>query len=124
MARNARPTRVAILDDDASVRTALVRTLKAEGMVVIASATSDELFDTITRESLDCLVLDLQMRGMNGLEVLKRLRQMGVPFPTLVLSGSNDVGSRSACLNAGAAEYLRKPVDADRLIKTIDKISA
>jgi len=114
---------VVILDDDVSVRRALARLLKTEGMVVTATATSDQLFDALTQETPDCLILDLQMPGgMSGLDVLKRLEQLGVRIPTIILTAHGAAGTREACLNAGAAEFLRKPVDADLLIETIQNI--
>ena len=117
-------THVAILDDDPSIRTALARLLKAEGMVVGSYATSDQFFGTLALERPDCLLLDLQMPGMTGINVLDRLGQLGVRIPTIILTAHDAAGSREACLNAGAAEYLRKPVDADRLIQAIEIVSA
>ena len=78
-------THVAILDDDPSIRTALGRLLKAEGMVVGSYATSDQFFGTLALERPDCLLLDLQMPGMTGINVLDRLGQLGVRIPTSFL---------------------------------------
>src|SRR5260370_1216409 len=124
MTTSTRPTRVAVLDDDPSVRRALARLLKTEGMVVDPYATSDQLFDALALESPDCLILDLQMPKMSGLDVLNHLGQLGVGVPTIILTAYDDARSREACLNAGAVDYLRKPLTAERLIQAIGRILA
>ena len=119
----ARPIHVAILDDDPSIRTALGRLLKAAGMATDAYATSDQLFGSVAQERPDCLLLDFQMPGMNGLDVLKYLNQRNIHIPTIVITGSG-ADCRSDCLNAGAITCLKKPLDADQLIDAIKMIGA
>lgn len=119
-----RTMHVAILDDDQSVRTAIGRVLKTSEMTVASCGTSYELFEAIADRNPDCLVLDLQMPGMNGLDVMKCLDRKGLRVPTIVISAHDEPGSRENCLCAGATAYLRKPLDADELLKTIDKVVA
>jgi CheY-like chemotaxis protein len=119
-----RPIHVAILDDDQSVRTAIGRVLKMSEMTVDSCGTSLELFDAMAEKSPDCLVLDLQMPGMDGFDVMKYLGRRGVRVPTIVISAQDEPGSRESCLVAGATAYLRKPLDADELLKTIDEAVA
>ena len=119
----AHSVRVAILDDDPSVRTALVRLLKMAGMAVDAYGTSDELFASLTMKLPDCLVLDFQMPGMNGLEVLQDLCRRQIHVPTIIMTAHNTAGLRSACLNAGALAYLNKPLDPEQLIQIINGVS-
>jgi CheY-like chemotaxis protein len=121
---SSRPTHVAILDDDQSVRTAIGRVLRMSEMTVDACGTSLELFDAMAEKNPDCLVLDLQMPGMNGFDVMKYLDRRGVRVPTIVITAQDEPGSRESCLCAGAAAYLRKPLDADVLLKTIDQAIA
>jgi FixJ family two-component response regulator len=118
-----RQTHVAILDDDPSVRVALVRLLKAAGMVARAYATGDELFKSIALNCPDCLLLDIEMPEMNGLDVLKYLNRRHIRIPTIVITGSGATDLCSDCLNAGAMIFLDKPLDADQLIRSIEKIS-
>lgn len=118
-------TRVAILDDDRSVRTALGRLLKTSHLEVDSFATSIELFNAIERRRPNCLILDLQMPGMNGLDVMRFLEQSGIRIPTIVITAHDELNMRESCLGAGAAAYLRKPLDADELLKAIaDAIAA
>jgi FixJ family two-component response regulator len=114
------PTRVAILDDDRSVRTAIGRLLKTSHMEVDAFATSIELFNAIERKRPNCIVLDLQMPGMNGIDVMRFLTECGVHIPTIVITAHDGAALRNSCLGAGAAAYLRKPLDADELLKAIE----
>jgi len=120
----ATPIHVAILDDDPSIRVALDRFLKAAGMTVDTYETSDQLFGAVAQKCPDCLLLDLQMHGMSGLDVLKYLNQRSILIPTIVITGSGLAGCLSDCLNAGAITCLKKPLDADQLIDTIKKIAA
>jgi CheY-like chemotaxis protein len=119
-----RPMHVAILDDDQSVRTAIGRVLKMSEMTVDSCGTSLELFDAMAEKSPDCLVLDLQMPGMNGFDVMRYLDRRGVRVPTIVISAEDEPTSRENCLVAGATAYLRKPLDADELLKTINEAVA
>ncbi len=113
------PLHITILDDDLSVRTAIRRLLKTSDISVDLYATSMELFDGISGHSPDCLILDLQMPGMNGLEVMNYLSHIGVHVPTVVITAHDEPGSRETCLAAGASAYLRKPLDADELLGAI-----
>lgn len=112
-------TRVAILDDDQSVRTAIGRLLRTSQMEVDAFATSIELFNAIERQPPNCIVLDLQMPGMDGIDVLRFLAQCGVHIPTIVITAHDEIATRNQCIGAGAVAYLRKPLDGDELLKTI-----
>jgi CheY-like chemotaxis protein len=120
----ARPMHVAILDDDQSVRTAIGRVLRMSDMTVASCGTSLELFDAMAEKSPDCLVLDLQMPGMNGFDVMQYLGRRGLRVPTIIISAQDEPDSRENCLVAGASAYLRKPLDADELLKTIDEAVA
>jgi FixJ family two-component response regulator len=113
---------VAILDDDQSVRTALGRLLNASDMEAEAFATGVELFSSFASKGRpDCLVLDLQMPGMNGLDVLNYLREMNLRVPTVIITAHDEPGACEACIKAGAALHLRKPLDANTLLAAIEK---
>ncbi len=114
-----RQTRVAILDDDQSVRTAISRLLRTSEMSVDLFATSVELLNSFERKRPDCLVLDLQMPGMNGIDVMNYLSHTGSGIPTIVITAHDGPGARETCVAAGARAYLRKPLDADELLQAI-----
>src|SRR5689334_20870977 len=69
---------------------------------------------------LDCIVLDLQMPDRSGLDVIQSLSQAGLDIPVIMLTAHDSPNSRDACMSAGAAAYLCKPVEADRLLRTIN----
>ena len=119
---STRQIRIAILDDDPSIRAALLRLLTVPGMVAHAFATSDELFESVAQKCPDCLVLDLQMPRMSGLDVMKYFNQRHIRIPTIVITGHDEKHSRGACMNAGAIAYLLKPLDAELLVETIENI--
>jgi FixJ family two-component response regulator len=121
---NARLTRVAILDDDVSVGTAIERLLNASRMEAKSFATSAEFLASLENGHPDCLVLDLRMPGLDGMDVMHRLRQCGISLPVVVITAHDEPGSRERCLGAGASAWLRKPLDAIELIVTIDSAIA
>jgi FixJ family two-component response regulator len=88
-------------------------------MIVRTYAASDQLLKSIAQKCPDCLLLDLQLPGSSGLEILKYLQQRHIRIPTIIITGSGETGSRSVCLKAGAVAYLTKPLDADQVIQTI-----
>jgi FixJ family two-component response regulator len=115
----ARSMRVAILDDDPSIRSAIGRLLRTSNITVSTYATCMELFDSIATFAPDCLVLDLQMPGMTGMDVMQYLSQHGMRYPTIIITAHDEAGSREMCLGSGATAYLRKPLDADALFDAI-----
>lgn len=103
---------IAIVDDDASVCRALRRLLRAFGMDAETFASGQEFIDLITAMPsfhADCLVLDLQMPGMNGLEVQERLAALGRRLPIVFITAHDEAGARERALAAGAVAFMRKP---------------
>jgi FixJ family two-component response regulator len=90
-------------------------------MNVADYANSDELFEAAGLKSPDCVLLDFQIPGMNGLSILKYLSQRGLRIPTIIITAHNDPNLRSVCFDAGAFAYLNKRLDAGQLIQTIDE---
>jgi FixJ family two-component response regulator len=115
----ARFLRVAILDDDPSVRTAIKRLLDVSGMIADTFTTSVELFNAMETASPDCILVDLYMPTLGGLEVLNYLRVTGINVPVIVMTAHDDPAARVSCLKAGAIAYLRKPIEGAELLDTI-----
>ncbi len=113
------PLRIAILDDDRSVRLAISRLLKACHLETETFANCKELLNFLKRDVLDCLVLDLQMPGMNGIDVMRHLGQRGVVLPVVIMTAHDGPGTRETCLSAGALGYVRKPLDVETLLHAI-----
>jgi FixJ family two-component response regulator len=109
------------VDDEASVRVALQRLIRAAGLDVKTFPSGTELLEFMQTRQPDCIVLDLHMPGDNGFEVQSRLALAGVQVPVIVITGHDTTESRSRAMAGGALDYLLKPVD-ERVL--LDAISA
>ena len=110
---------VAIVDDDASVRRALRRLLTSAGLASIAFGSAREYLDAQLPEAPGCLVLDIQLGGMSGFELHQHLEATGETVPTIFITAHDDESTSERARLAGAAGYLRKPLDASVLIEAI-----
>ena len=114
---------IAIVDDDASVRKALMRLLQASSYTVKTFGSASEFLASLDRRIPDCLIVDLQMPSTNGLELQISLARAGIVIPTIVITAHDEPGSRERCSTAGAAAYLLKPVRKKELIATIKAVT-
>jgi len=106
---------VAIVDDELQVRRALDRLLKAAGLEAQAFGSGAAFLRGAALRAPDCLVLDLHIPGMSGLELLRELKASGRRIPTVVITADDTAETRRRCEAEGASAYLRKPLD-DRLL--------
>lgn len=109
---------IAVIDDDASVRGALVRLFRIAGLGVSLFATAEEYLANRDRADVDCLVVDLRLPGMSGLELLEEL-QKELPKPALMITAHEDEQVRSRALAAGALGFFRKPCDNRQLLSAV-----
>jgi FixJ family two-component response regulator len=121
-ASSEEPIRVAILDDDPSVRTAIGRLVSACGMTGSCFANCMELFNGIVQLRPDCIILDLYMPGLDGLEVMNYLRKNGEKAPIILVTAQDDPALRDICLKAGASAFMRKPLPASDLLDVITQL--
>ncbi len=113
---------IAIVDDDESVCRALKRLVRSAGMEANTFASGQEFIELIEGMPwlrVECLVLDVQMPKMNGLEVQQRLAQSGNATPVIFITAHDEPGLREKALAAGAVAFLRKPFNDELLIKTL-----
>ena len=110
---------IAIVDDEESVRKALGRLLDALGLRVQTFVDCPAFLAFLEGERPDCLILDLHMPGMSGLELLQAMQVRGEALPTIVITAHDEPGTRESCLRAGASLYLRKPLDGTVLMEAI-----
>ena len=119
----AEPRLVLIADDDETIRVVLQRALTRAGCIALPVDDGGEIWPILDREDVAALVLDLKMPGVNGWEVLRRLRDdfryRARHVRVIVLSGQADPESRDFALQLGAAEFLSKPVDLDVLCRAV-----
>jgi len=110
---------VSIVDDDASVRRSTRRLLRSSGFRAEAFASAEEFLDSKSAGETACLILDLRMPGMNGLELQRRLSQNGNPVPIIFLSAQASEEDERSALRSGAIQFLRKPVSKEALLGAI-----
>jgi FixJ family two-component response regulator len=110
---------VAIVDDDPSVRRALRRLIHSEGYGVQTFASAGEFLEALPRGRPGCLVLDVYLDGMSGLELQERLVADRIDLPVIFITAHDDVVTRTRIERFGAAGHLRKPIDEQPLLEAI-----
>lgn len=115
-ARTDAEPHVLVVDDDEDVRTSLERALRVSGFAVRSAADGISALRAVAELPPDCVVLDINMPGMDGVAVVTALRALGHDVPVCVLSARDTVDDRVAGLEAGADDYLVKPFALDELI--------
>ena len=116
--------RVFLVDDDAAVRRALTRLLRAAGLEVVSFASADALLQEVDGGRLSCVVADLRRPGLNGLELQDELVRRGLELPLLFISGQADVSSSVRAMKGGAVDFLEKPVSDSALIEAVQRALA
>ena len=110
---------IAIVDDDQSVREALTSLVRSLGYIAMAFEGAEDLLKSKRRRSVSCLIADVQMPGMTGLELHNRLVASGEPIPTILITAFPDERARERALQAGVICYLTKPFSEDELLACI-----
>ena len=113
-----------ILDDDESLRTALLRLLRASGLEACGYGSASEFLRRATPDLRGCLLLDVNLPDYSGLDLLVALPRMGVLMPVVVLTGHPNEASRAWAMRAGALDYLLKPVDGEMLLTALRRALA
>lgn len=115
---------VHVVDDDASVRRALVRLLQANGYQVRAYALPEQFLAEPDPGGAGCLLLDIAMPRLSGLQLQARMNELGWTVPVIAISALDDNKVRERARELGASFFFRKPVDAQALIDAIAWVSA
>jgi|SRR5580692_2790912 FixJ family two-component response regulator len=110
---------VAIVDDDDSMRGALHGLLKAVGLPAMAFASAEEFLKSGRQFETACLIADIRMPGMSGLELQARLNSDRCRIPTIFITAHGDAKMRLQALREGAVEFLSKPFDDEALLDSV-----
>ena len=110
------PLRVLVVDDEPAIRRFLRTSLTAQGYRIDETADGQAALDALKREPCDVLVLDLGLPGLDGFEVIRRLREAGSAIPIIVLSSRADESGKVRALDLGADDYVTKPFGIDELL--------
>ncbi|MBI3493980.1 MAG: sigma-54-dependent Fis family transcriptional regulator, partial [Acidobacteria bacterium] len=112
-------SRILVIDDEAAIRDSLRMTLEYEGYECIGAATGQEGLALVERETPDLVLLDVKMPGMDGLEVLDRLRNMNETLPVVVVSGHGSISTAVEATKKGAFDFIEKPFASERVLVSL-----
>ena len=118
MGESDRPV-ISVVDDDESLRRSLSNLLRSVGFGVETFASAEEFLRSAQRENTGCLVLDLQMTGMSGLDLLRQLAVRDSRIRVVILTAHGDEETRRRSLQAGAVAFLDKPFHSDALLDAV-----
>ncbi len=110
---------IAVLDDEPEMRKALRRLLTCRGFQVQEYERGADVLEAVVSHRFDCLLLDLQMEGVNGFEVLEVLLARQIHLPVIVITAHDEPGTAERVHGLGAVAFLKKPVDRDILLSSI-----
>jgi len=112
---------IAIVDDDPSVRKGLQRLIRSAGWRAETFASAQEFLARSRAESPNCVLLDLQLPGLSGLDLQKRMAEVGLETPIVFLTGHGNIPASVQAMKAGAVQFLTKPVDEQELLQAIEE---
>lgn len=118
---NSRTSIVCVVDDEPPIRRALERLIRSAELGVETFASAEEFLDADPPEGPSCLVLDVKMTGLTGLELQERISGTNRTMPIIFLSGRSDIPTSVKAMKAGAMEFLEKPVDDGDLLDAIHR---
>ena len=116
----SRCERVYLVDDDPSVRRSIGFMLRTSGFEVRTYESGVELMKDATRLDAGCILLDIRMAGMDGLEVQQALRDKGVTHPVIIMTGHGDVSLAVQAMKAGAIDFIEKPFEKAVLLSALE----
>jgi FixJ family two-component response regulator len=110
---------ISIVDDDVCAREAIAGLVRSLGYVVVTFRSAEDFLDSTHVNATSCLITDVHMPGLNGVELHRRLLADGFETPTIFVSGLADEATRTQALAAGAVGFLRKPFGQESLIDCV-----
>ena len=114
---------VHIVEDDDSVRRGLERLMRSMGIESVTYGSAEEFLDQFRQAGASCILMDITMPRMNGLELAAKIRERGITSPIIAISARDDEETRQVSHNLGVDFYLRKPVDDQALIDAINWVT-
>src|SRR6187455_362549 len=112
--------KVYVIDDDAAMRDSLNFLLESADFSVMLFETAQNFLDALPGLAFGCVVSDVRMPGIDGIELLKRMKAQASPFPILIMTGHGDVPLAVEAMKLGAVDFLEKPFEDDRLTAMIE----
>jgi FixJ family two-component response regulator len=115
---------VHVVDDDALFRNSVARMLRASGYHTEIYESADDFLTKRPKSEAGCILLDLQMAGVNGFELQERLVKAGSALPIIFLTAHGDIGAGVQAIKAGAEDFLPKPVSGEALVQCVERALA
>jgi FixJ family two-component response regulator len=112
---------ISIIDDDESLRTALVGLVRSVGYDARGFASAEEFLQSGAVKSFSCIVTDIQMPGMSGIDLKRHLVQQQCPLPVIMITARAEKGLEEQALASGAVCFLKKPFEATVLIECLER---
>jgi FixJ family two-component response regulator len=119
MARELKEKMVAIIEDDESYRVAVQRLLKSAGLSVQSFDSAEAFLSSGQQRETGCLISDIRMPGMSGLELQSKLNSDHCPIPTIFITAHGDERMRLQAMRGGAVKFLAKPFDGETLLEAV-----
>ena len=110
---------VHVIDDDEAIRQSLAFLLQAAKLEVKTYSTAMAFLDALPDAASGCVITDVRMPGMSGVELLRRLKEIKISVPVIVITGHGDVALAVEAMKAGAVDFLEKPFDDDVLLASV-----
>jgi FixJ family two-component response regulator len=118
------PPTVFLVDDDSSVRRALARLIKSAGYQVQTFVSAREFLDRMPEAETACLVLDVRLPGLSGIDLQRELQRTNLILPIIFITGHGDIPTTVKAMKAGAVDFLPKPVRDTELLRAIEQALA
>ena len=119
---NAQACTIAVIDDDVRVLESLVNLLRSFGYSAESYESAEQFLESGTFSRINCIVTDVEMGQMSGLDLLQFLRNRNCAVPVIIITGKSRAQSESFYLESGAVGFFRKPVNGDALVELIDSV--
>ena len=120
-AGSSEKSRIAVVDDDESVREALMGLLRSAGFGAETYTSAEEFLRSGSLEETECLILDVRMPGIGGVELRRYLELAGHDIPVIFITAHGDDSTRAQALGANVVEFLTKPFDDEALLEAIER---
>ena len=116
---SSEPAIVHVIDDDEALRDSLAFLLRAADLEAKSYASAAAFLDALPLKGLTCIITDVRMPGLSGIDLLRRVRELGIEVPVIVITGHGDVPLAVEAMRFGAVDFLEKPFDDEILLQSV-----
>lgn len=114
---------IGVVDDDPGIRGSIDSLVRSNGMATIAFESAEDLLASGVEDRLACIVTDIHMPGLSGLDLQREMKRRGWPHPMILMTAFPTPEARDQAIRAGATAFLTKPIDPDYLLDAIESVT-